>query len=354
MIPITRARLVEILHAIRNVRMGVIGDFNLDAYWFADMTRSQLSRETPLFPRPVTREAYTPGGAANVSWNAAALQVKGCHALTVIGPDWRGEILLRLLQEANVCCDHILVDHSWQTPLFGKVILLADGLAQEDARLDFVNVRPPDSAVSAALIQKTGALLADLDVLVCANYQAQGIFTPVLIGALNRMASKNPSLWFIADSRDQIGRFAQMVIKPNEVEARGWLSVQSRQAELSLEELKEAGLKQARNSIRPFFITLAERGVLVFTQDRVEHIPGAPVAPPLDPVGAGDTFLASVAAGLAAQATPVEAAALATLSTAVTLKKLHVTGTASPAEIISLYDQLSLSTIPRTRARQRI
>ena len=51
---------------MRPLRVGVVGDFTLDGYWFADMTRSALSRETPLFPRPVVREHYSCGGAANV------------------------------------------------------------------------------------------------------------------------------------------------------------------------------------------------------------------------------------------------------------------------------------------------
>ena len=68
-----RPRLEEILARIRSLRTGVVGDFTLDGYWFADMTRSILSREAPLFPRPVVGEQYSCGGAANVAWNLAAL-----------------------------------------------------------------------------------------------------------------------------------------------------------------------------------------------------------------------------------------------------------------------------------------
>ena len=50
-------------------RIGVIGDFCLDVYWHADMTRSELSRETPHFPLPIVQERLSPGGAGNVVAN---------------------------------------------------------------------------------------------------------------------------------------------------------------------------------------------------------------------------------------------------------------------------------------------
>ena len=70
-----RARLETILEQIHHRRVGVVGDFVLDGYWYADMTRSHLSRETPHFPRPVVRESYGPGAGANVAQNLRALGV---------------------------------------------------------------------------------------------------------------------------------------------------------------------------------------------------------------------------------------------------------------------------------------
>jgi bifunctional ADP-heptose synthase (sugar kinase/adenylyltransferase) len=55
-------------------------------------------------------------------------------------------------------------------------------------------------------------------------------------------------------------------------------------------------------------------------------------------VGAGDTFISALACSLAAGATPVEAAATANLAAAVTIRKLHITGTASPAEVAAAWD----------------
>jgi sugar/nucleoside kinase (ribokinase family) len=62
-----------------------------------------------------------------------------------------------------------------------------------------------------------------------------------------------------------------------------------------------------------------------------------PLPPPVDPVGAGDTFISALAACLAAGASPVEAGQVAVLASAVSVCKLHVTGTASPAEILEMH-----------------
>ena len=69
-------------------------------------------------------------------------------------------------------------------------------------------------------------------------------------------------------------------------------------------------------------------------------MPGVALAPPLDPVGAGDTFLSACSAALAAGAHPLQAAALANLAAAVSVRKLRITGTASPQEILGLYAEL--------------
>lgn len=66
-------------------RIGVIGDFCLDVYWHADMTKSELSRETPHFPLPIVQERLSPGGAGNVVMNLLALKPKAVHAVGVFG-----------------------------------------------------------------------------------------------------------------------------------------------------------------------------------------------------------------------------------------------------------------------------
>ena len=86
---ISAPRLRELLLGLSDRTIGIVGDLGLDAYWYADMTISVISRETPLFPRPVIREAYSPGAGANVAHNLSDLGVGRVVALSVLGDDWR-------------------------------------------------------------------------------------------------------------------------------------------------------------------------------------------------------------------------------------------------------------------------
>ena len=49
-IPISQDRLEQILNSVKKLTMGVVGDFTLDGYWYADMEQSQLfAARQPLF-----------------------------------------------------------------------------------------------------------------------------------------------------------------------------------------------------------------------------------------------------------------------------------------------------------------
>ena len=57
-------------------------------------------------------------------------------------------------------------------------------------------------------------------------------------------------------------------------------------------------------------------------------------------MGAGDTAAAALATMLAVGASPAEAATIANLAASVTVQKIGITGTASPAEILRRYDEV--------------
>jgi len=337
---ISRARLLELLEAIRRVRVGIAGDFTLDGYWYVDMECARLSREAPLYNHPVVRETYSAGGCANVAVNVAALRPRETWAFTVLGDDWRGPLLRQVLAEAGLELDGMLTQPgTWVTPFFGKVILMGLGNQQEDARLDFVNSLPlPDQVLSWMLDQIAGRL-CELDALIVADYQTVGVIPPRVVEALNDMAQATPRVVFAADSRDNIGQFSSMVVKPNEVEAAHMWFPGRQPGSVGPEVLAAAGMRAQADSGRPVYITRGERGALLCAATGSEAIPAIPVPPPIDTVGAGDTFLAALTTALAAQATPREAGCLAALAAAVTIRKLRTTGTASPEEILETYDR---------------
>jgi rfaE bifunctional protein kinase chain/domain len=339
-IPLSRARLEQILAALPSRRVGVIGDFTLDAYWYADMARAELSREAPLYNRPVVRETYSPGGAANVAWNVASLGVGQIYAVTLLGEDWRGELLRELLRREGVRLDHALLRPERITPCYAKVILTAHGLQQEDARLDFSNSSRPGPEAEAELVASLETLAPQLDALIVNDQLAEGLITPRVHRFLIDLAAARPEMTFVVDSRSRIDRFPGMALKPNDLEAARALFPGEPPDAIPRDRLIEAALRWQGEQGRPIHITIGPEGCLVLSGGAVVHVPGAPLPPPIDPVGAGDTFISALAACLAAGASPVEAGQVAVLASAVSVCKLHVTGAASPAEILAMHDRI--------------
>ena len=87
-------------------------------------------------------------------------------------------------------------------------------------------------------------------------------------------------------------------------------------------------------------VTAGEKGCYVSEKGCVTHVPACKVTGEIDFCGAGDTFLSGLACATAAGFPLVDAAALACAASAVTIKKLRTTGTATRAEIEAIRSKL--------------
>jgi len=327
------SRLQDLLKRAQQCRIGVIGDLALDAYWTVDMTRALLSRETPRFPRPVVRERYAPGAGGNVAQNLAELDIAQVTVFSVLGADWRGDLLRRELEACEIDTTALIQSPERSTTAYIKPLLTGYESQQEDSRLDFENIDPLSSALEEALIESIAQNLTDLHALIVADqFETNGVVTERVREALIGLATRHPERVFVADSRTRIGLFKQMVLKPNWREAAMATGHDPTQEDRAL-QLAVAG-ELTRMAGRPVYLTLSGKGVLIASGEDQDQIAAAPATPPLDPVGAGDTFVATMATALAAGATPPEAGALANLAAAVVVEKLNETGTASPDEIL--------------------
>lgn len=339
---LSAARLEELLAAIRKLRVGVVGDLGLDAYWYADMTISHLSRETPRFPRPILRESYSPGAGANVADNLIALGVAGVPVLSVLGSDWRGEILQRVMAERGIEIDRLLMSPERSTTTFIKPILEGYDSQQEDARIDFENVHPLTEDLEMRLIEVVTRAMEDLDALIVADQlDVNGVISARVRDAFNDLAGTVGDKVVVVDSRQHIELFRHMVLKPNWAEAMAVTAPDVDPRQVGHPEICRSGRTLSEKTGLPVFVTLSGDGVMVCeASDRspgCRPIAAGPVRPPLDPVGAGDTFIAALTASLAAGATPYEAGAVANLAAAVTVEKLNITGATTPDELLDRY-----------------
>lgn len=332
--PLTRARLERLLASADRARIGLIGDLCLDMYWLADMRLSELSRETPHFPLPVIEERYAPGGAGNAACNIAALKPGTLRVIGLVGEDWRGDLLLKSLAERGVDGTYIVRDKSVTTNAYIKPLRRGvSDVTYEDPRLDFENRAPISVGVEAKVLDALNAAAEGLDVICVSDQMLHGCVTPAVRKRLSELGREGKTV--IVDSRYRAADYENVTVKPNEVEAvRAFADGNPRELDGLAQLAREISLRSGRLTLT----TLGDKGCFVAENGAVARVPACPVEPPIDFCGAGDTFLAGFGTMLAGGASPVEAAKVANLCSAVTIKKLGTTGTAAREEILAAHD----------------
>jgi rfaE bifunctional protein kinase chain/domain len=334
---LTKERLFEILDSIHDVRTAIIGDGALDIYWEADMTRSELSRETPHFPLPVINERYSGGGGANVAINFSALRPASVTMLSIIGNDWRGGLFIESLNKVNVGTDDLVISKERITPAYCKPLRKGiSDLEYEDPRIDFQNYSPPSPQEESMLIENLERISLLVDVIAVADQFSYGCITEKVRKKLSGLAKAG--LPVIVDSRDRIGLYSWLIVKPNETEA-----CRVTDPDINPRDINDTVIYRAANEINkrnqmPVIVTLGPGGALWVNNGEIMKIPTLPVEQPVDICGAGDTFLSAFSCAFAAGASGPEAVSVANLAAGVTVKKIGTTGTATRDEIISKFD----------------
>jgi phosphoglycolate phosphatase-like HAD superfamily hydrolase len=148
---------------------------------------------------------------------------------------------------------------------------------------------------------------------------------------------RHPAFTFIADSRHHSDAYTGAIRKINIREALRLCGQREDSAEwVSSSEIEEIARTLHRRWGTPLFLTRGEHGCVVVDAAGYEDLPGLLIISPIDPVGAGDSVLAGIAAALGVGSSPLEAAQLGSFVAGVTVQKLFTTGTASPAEILAI------------------
>lgn len=336
---INREKLEDILSKIQEVKIALIGDICLDVYWKADMTKSELSRETPHFPLPVVKEWMSPGGGGNAAANIAVLLPKSIKVLGVIGRDWRGDALVRKLQEAGINTDSIVVSEKAVTNAYCKP--LRKGISHveyEDPRLDFNNYEDLPREDEEKLLELLGQCASGVDVLCVSDQLLYGCITPIIREKIISLAKEG--LKVVVDSRERIDLYTGVTLKPNEIEGTRAVYKDAKPAKLSFEDFINTARILAQCNKSNVCMTLGSKGCVYTDSQTIIHIPSYDVPPPIDICGAGDTFLSAFSCAIATGAAPYEAASFANIAAGVTIKKVGITGTANPEEIRTRHEQI--------------
>jgi D-beta-D-heptose 7-phosphate kinase/D-beta-D-heptose 1-phosphate adenosyltransferase len=117
---LTKIRVTEILNALRDRNVIVLGDVMLDEFVWGDVTR--ISPEAPVPVVDVRRESVHLGGAANVLANLLALGARGT-VVGVIGVDEAGKRLRNGLRDlGNRAGDNLIVDEARPSTIKTRII----------------------------------------------------------------------------------------------------------------------------------------------------------------------------------------------------------------------------------------
>ena len=329
---LTKNEVREITEKIKGCKIGIIGDFCVDIYWHADMTLSELSRETPHYPLPITSERTSMGAGGNVAANLAALEPEKIYALSLIGDDWRGMLLCDLIRKSGISDEFMIKTDGRFTNAYCKPMRHGiSATVYEDPRLDFENRCPIDAETENRVIENLRKIAKRVKVLCVADQFRYGIVTDRVREEIISLAKNG--LTVICDSRYNVGKYTDCILKPNEVEC--WRAVYNNDGFLSAreEEFINAADELARKNNARVFCTLGANGSYVTDGNNGKRIGARTLTGELDICGAGDTSLSAFSLAVSAGFPLDKAAALAGLASAVTVKKIGMTGTATATEI---------------------
>lgn len=328
---LTDGVIEHILTVIPQRTIGVLGDLFLDRYLDIDASLTEPSIETGLDAYQVANVRSCPGAAGTVINNLVALGVGRVVPIGMIGDDGEGyELRQALAMMLSVDAANLVITAERRTPTYTKPMLCVRGAAPRELnRLDIKNRRPLPTVVESALLDRLAANWPAFDVLLVLDQVSEpdcGVVTANVRERLAELAACDPGKIVIVDSRERIGLFRNVSLKPNERECL-------RAAGLA-EDVPAALRILSERTGRPIVCTRSETGMLVLESPGhpLIEVAAFPVHGPIDSVGAGDSSSAAMACALASGALLEEAAAFGNLIASITIQQIGVTGTATPEQ----------------------
>ncbi len=274
-------------------RVLVIGDQMLDRYLWGSVSR--ISPEAPVPVLVKESDAQSAGGAANVALNIRGLGLE-VDMLGIVGDDDAGRALLDILAEAAVGTDGVLtLEHR---PTVTKTRVITGH--QHVLRIDAEEIDALDDASTEQLCRLVGDVLSQaVDAVVLSDYR-KGLLGDTLCRTAGRLARERGIPVFVDPKGTDWERYrGASVVTPNLNELELVTGV-GRKDGKDGQALIDAGRALCVSlEIDNIVLTRGADGMTLITRDDVLHSP-AVAREVFDVTGAGDTVIATLAAGITA------------------------------------------------------
>jgi ribokinase len=291
-------------------RVCVVGSSNVD-----------LTFRAPRLPRPGETLAGTSFrlGFGGKGSNQAVMAARLGATVTMVsrvGRDVFGEQTVRNYRDHSIDVTHVLTDATEPT---GVAAILVD----DDARNCILVIpganqalKPADVQAAASAIRGANVVLCQLEIPVETALEA---FRLARAAGVRTVLNPAPAQKLPAE----LLRLTDLCV-PNQTE----IELLTGQEVTTPEQAESAARTLLGFGPQTVLVTLGERGVVVVDGPHVEHVPAVAVQA-VDPTGAGDVFIASVAVFLAEGMALTEAVRRASGAAALTVTRLG-TQTAFP------------------------
>lgn len=296
---------MNILEQFNGLKVLVVGDVMIDAYYFGKVDR--ISPEAPVPVVAVDHKEQRLGGAANVAMNLVSLGAKPI-VCSVVGKDQEGEDLIRLFKQNGVGVSGIVQSDNRITTVKLRVIAQATQML----RIDNEVTKPITQVESYELVQRIHDLLIDADVLVFEDYD-KGVLTKENIAQITTEAQKRGIPVVVDPKKRNFNHFVGAdLFKPNLKELKDGLKIE-------FDEDDKAGFESAITQmmqtmkLKNTMVTMSEKGVMITDGKTFDYIP-AHIRKIADVSGAGDTVISVAALCFALKLNNSTSAALANLA----------------------------------------
>jgi D-beta-D-heptose 7-phosphate kinase / D-beta-D-heptose 1-phosphate adenosyltransferase len=310
-VPNVAPELPDAIHRLARASVLVIGDAMLDRYVYGHVQR--VSPEAPVPILAEERELAMPGGAGNVVRNLTALGAAAAF-ISVVGDDQAGSDLTGLIGGQPNVEPWLLVEGGRTTTV--KTRYIANG--QQLLRADREQIAPIAPHLAERVLRIARDAMAATSITVLSDYR-KGVLSGGLAAQLIAAAHQAGRRVIVDPKGSDYTIYAGAdVITPNRAELA---EAAHMPVETEAEIVAAAHALRERHGFGTVLVTRAEDGMSLIDAAEVQHFP-AEAAEVFDVSGAGDTVLATLAAGLAAHLPAAIAARLANIAAGIVVGKV--------------------------------